>query len=276
LGSFFLTGESFVRQSCRFGLTLAVLFLLPLIGCATFGSPPDTARPSSVLPDTPLILVADGAGDFRAASLAVRRVNVEEHCPLEVRTFVWSHGYLRILADQLDSHHVRREGQQLASLVMAQHRLCPERPISLVGHSAGCAVIVAAAECLPPGSLDHIILLAPSLPVDYDLRPALACAQKGIDVFYSERDVGYLRVGVLLAGLCQGRLAVPAGSRGFQPVVHSVEDAAYYAKLRQYPWEPDLAWTGHHGGHYGCYQRVFLQVFVLPVLTGAPAQGPHS
>ena len=48
--------------------------------------------------------------------------------------------------------------------------------------------------------------------------------------------------------------------------LHS-EDVACYAKLRHYPWEPRLAWTGHEGGHFGCYQPGYLRAFVLPLLT---------
>ena len=88
------------------------------------------------------------------------------------------------------------EGQRLACRVTALRQASPAAEVYLVGHSAGCAVVLAAAESLPPGGVNRIILLAPSASLDYDLRPALRCARGGIDVFYSDRDVAYLGLGV--------------------------------------------------------------------------------
>ena len=69
----------------------------------------------------------------------------------------------------------------------AYRQAYPGRKVYLVGHSAGCAVVLAAAERLPTDSVDRLILLAPSVCVTYDLRPALRTVRCGIDVFYSDR-----------------------------------------------------------------------------------------
>jgi pimeloyl-ACP methyl ester carboxylesterase len=216
-----------------------------------------------------LVVVADGAGDFRATSNALRQAVASSGEPLTVETFAWSHGYLRILADQLDRAHARREGSRLAELVCAYRQAYPETPISLVGHSAGSVVILAAAESLPPECLDRIILFAPALPADYDLRPALHSVRKELDVFCSLRDYWYLEIGMCLTALTQGHSSTPAGYSGFFPRPGTAEDAQVYGKLRQFPWEPRLAWTGHEGGHFGWYQQGYLRNFVLPLLSVA-------
>ena len=59
-------------------------------------------------------------------------------------------------------------------------------------------LILAAGEMLSPDSVDGIILLAPSVCVDYDLRPALRAVRHGIDVFHSDRD------SVILGALADG------------------------------------------------------------------------
>ena len=57
-----------------------------------------------------------------------------------------------------------------------------------------------------------------------------------------------------------------AGKIGFKPTAAEPGDEELYQKLREYPWDSSLMWTGHKGGHYGCYQPGFLRTFVLPLL----------
>jgi pimeloyl-ACP methyl ester carboxylesterase len=218
------------------------------------------------------VFVADGAGNFRACSKALRRAVDDEHLPIDIEPVPWSHGYCRILSDQMDHANALAQGHHLAEHVCALHALCPRVPIYLVGHSAGCAVILTAAEALPPRTVQRIILLAPSVPAGYDLRPALHTVRQEIDVFCSGQDYWYLRIGMLLTNILRPGQRVAAGHCGFLPVLETPDDAALYAKLTQYPWEPCLTWTGHGGGHFGCYQQKFLRTFVLPLLS--PSQHP--
>jgi pimeloyl-ACP methyl ester carboxylesterase len=213
-----------------------------------------------------LVLVADGAGGFKAASTSLRETAAADGVPLEIQTVPWTHGHWRILADQIDREHARRAGLELARKVAALGQSCPATSVDLVGHSAGSAVVLAAAEALPAGSVDRIVLLSPSVSSEHDLRPALACARRGVDVFYSEDDVFYLGLGVVIFGNADRERNAAAGRTGFHPVFASPEDASLYAKLRQYPWQPCLDWTGNHGGHYGTYQPGFLRAAVLPLL----------
>jgi len=98
---------------------------------------------------------------------------------------------------------------------------------------------------------------------------------QGIDAFISNRDWCCLGLGTLLTGTTDRCwLTGAAGKTGFQPIIASPQDEALYAKLRQYPWEPSLIWTGHRGGHYGSYQPGFLRAFVLPLFQESVACGP--
>src|SRR5437763_9247711 len=108
-----------------------------------------------------IVFVADGAGDFRAASSALRQAAADQQMALDVETFAWSHGPYRVLADQMDRTYSREQGRRLAEVVQRQRASYAETPIYLVGHSAGCFVVLAAAEALPAGSVDRIVLLAP-------------------------------------------------------------------------------------------------------------------
>jgi pimeloyl-ACP methyl ester carboxylesterase len=247
-------------RSCLF-----VALLLPS-GCA---SAPVTTRAAAPCPcDRPhaLVLVADGAGNFRAASANLRQVAADAGAPLCVEPFVWSHGYYRILADQIGQGHMRDEGKRLAELVLAHRRQDPATPVYLVGHSAGSGVVLSAAESLPPDSVERIVLLAPAVSAYHDLKPALVAARRGVDVFYSKADWWYLGMGVTVVGTADRHWDPAAGRVGFKRMDCCPADAPLYEKLRQYPWQEGLSWTGHKGGHYGAYQPGFLKACVLPLL----------
>jgi pimeloyl-ACP methyl ester carboxylesterase len=227
----------------------------------------DIRESVNVLNRRGVVYVADGAGDFRATSAALRQIIAESGSPLEVETVTWSHGYGQVIPDQVDELYARSQGHRLAAKIAARRRTNPDEEIYLVAHCAGSAVILAAAESMPAGSVDRIILLAPSVPSNYDLRLALHCARDGIDVFYSGKDRWCLGMFLRLEILVGTRYSPVAGRFGFQPVIETVEDAACYDRLHQHPWQPGQARTGNTGGHYGSYQPGFLRVYVLPLLA---------
>jgi hypothetical protein len=262
-----------VVKNSRLLLVAVLPTLLFGLGCVTLD---DGVRQMVSPPASPrgVVYVADGAGDFRATSAALRRIVAEDGLPLQTRTVLWSHGYWRVAADQLDEAHTRLEGERLAEEILTERRLHPEEEIYLLGHCAGCGVVLAAAESLPPQSLDRIILLAASVPTNYDLRPALRACRDGIDNFCSCRDRWCLGVFLRLGVVAGSRYTPAAGRFGFHPQSESSQDTALYARLHQHCWQPEWEWTGNAGGHYDCYQPEFLRLFVLPLLDrrSAPEQ----
>jgi pimeloyl-ACP methyl ester carboxylesterase len=214
-----------------------------------------------------VVLVANGSGDFRTVSTNLERVVAEARAPLVVDTFVWSHGRGRYVTDHVDHANHLTQGRLLACRVAEYRRACPGRPVHLIGHSAGCAVVLAAAEMLPPDAVDHVVLLAPSVCVTYDLRPALRAARRGIDVYHSDEDRVVLGLGMRIVGTADGACRVAAGQCGFTPVIVCPEDVVLYGRLRQHPWDAGVAWTGHDGGHYGSNQVGFLRACILPLLV---------
>jgi pimeloyl-ACP methyl ester carboxylesterase len=257
---------SALRSRCRLPL-FSTFFLLWLSGCATTGS--CAGRPAPPVSVHGIIFAADGAGDFRACSRSLRKAVETAHLPLAVEAVSWSHGFGRVLSDQMGHGHARLAGQQLAERISELRYQNPRTEIFLVGHSAGSAVVLSAAQLLPPDSVSRIILLAPSVSAEYDLRPALRCARGGMDVFYSKWDWWYLGFAVTLVGDADGTWLQPAAGRvGFQPRPDPDPDASLYARLRQYPWDAKQAWSGNLGGHYGAYQQDFLKAYVLPLLKG--------
>lgn len=224
-----------------------------------------------------VIFSVDGAGGFQATSKALMAEMQSAHLPIGIVSVEWSHGYGRVLADQIDWQHARESGCKLAGQILDYRRTFPQGKVYVVAHSAGSAVSLAAAEAVPPGSIDRMVLLAPSIASDYDLRPALNGVRDSIEVFYSNRDIGHLGFAIALLGTADGCWGCTAAGRtGFQPQIQNPEDAILYAKLRQHPWNPCLSWTGNRGGHYGGYQPEFLRAFVLPLMVEQKTEGFQS
>jgi pimeloyl-ACP methyl ester carboxylesterase len=215
-----------------------------------------------------VVFVANGSGDFRTASTNLCQAVAEAAAPLQVETFVWSRGYGRYVLDHTDHANHLAQGRRLAAQVAAYRQACPGRRLYLVGHSAGCAVVLAAAEALPPGGVDRIVLLAPSVCTAYDLRPALRTARCGIDVFHSSEDRLVLGLGMRIVGTAEHGCRTAAGQYGFTPVLAGPADAALYGNLRQHAWDPAVQWSGNDGGHYGSNRAGFLKAYVLPLLAG--------
>jgi pimeloyl-ACP methyl ester carboxylesterase len=192
-------------------------------------------------------------------------VIAEQRVPLQIETVLWSHGFGRYATDHIDHANQLAAGQHLADQVVAYRQAYPGRKVHLIGHSAGCAVVLAAAERLPPNSVDRLILLAPSVCTSYDLRPALRGA-RAIDVFYSEEDRWILGLCMTIVGTADHGCRTAAGRYGFIPIVECPGDGELYARLRQHPWHAAVQWSGHDGGHYGNNRSDFLRAYVLPLL----------
>jgi pimeloyl-ACP methyl ester carboxylesterase len=244
-----------------------ILMTLCLVSAGGCGARSQFVRSySPAMPPRGAVFSVDGAGGFGATSAALQE-GVRAAClPLGVEVFEWSHGCGEVFADQTDLGNICWQGERLAEQIRAVRRCRPTGEIYVVAHSAGSAVALAALGALPPDSVDRVVLLAPSVSAYYDLRGPLRACRRGIDVFYSERDVGYLLLAVGIVGLADREWGPAAGRVGFQPCGESPADQALYCRLRQHQWHPCVNWTGNHGGHYGNHRREFMQAYVLPLL----------
>ena len=219
------------------------------------------------------MFVVDGAGGYQHAPRSIASAIDELQLSLYVRSFDWTHGRGRGLADMLDLAYSCRQGQLLADEVCRTRSQYPGLPVYLVAFSAGSGVALAAASRLPPDTLERIVLLAPAVSAGYDLRGALASARQGLDAFTSENDRGWLGLGTGIIGTADGTRDAAAGRVGFRPPVLAPCEAWLASRLRQHPWDARAAWTGNDGGHAASLSPEYLKLYVLPLLqpTGAPA-----
>lgn len=225
------------------------------------------ATGANAAPATAVVLVANGSGDFWTVTRSLSKAAEEACAPVYIETLDWSHGLGRYVTDHVDRCNQLAQARRLACRALEYRRARPDLPVYLVGHSAGCAVVLAAAEQLPPDTLERIVLLAPSVCSEYDLRPALRSARCGIDSFNSSRDVFILGLGMRLVGTADRRWAPAAGRVGFRPVICDEVDVSLYGRLHQHSWDSCVEWTGNRGMHYGSNRPEFARAYVVPLLV---------
>lgn len=251
-------------------IVTALPALLVLAGCATMSGPTQQEVRSRPTRPCGIVLVAEGAGNIGKTTRLLQQVADEEKRPLQVLKIDWSHGTGRVLADQTDFAHARAQGERLAQRIVQHRRAEPACPVSLVAYCAGSAVVLSAADFLPPDSVEEIILLSPSVSKRYDVRPALRASRRGLDVFYSEFDLGFLGLGAVLVGTADRRWDAPAGRVGFAAEPQSEADRRLFQRLRQHGWQPGQWREGYLGGHGGSQNVSFLRRHVFPLLAPPP------
>jgi pimeloyl-ACP methyl ester carboxylesterase len=211
-----------------------------------------------------VVFVANGAGGGSACSDNLRAVAATEKFPLVVCEIRWCR-HQQVAHDHKDQEAQLAGAARMADSVMQLRRQSPGCRIVIVGHSTGTRVALAAAEMLPPNSLDRLVVIASSVSSCYDLRPALRASMGGIDSYFSNEDPVLLNAEQNL-GTADGQKGPTAGRAGFAYPCDPLECGAY-GNLRQYRWQSDL---GGQGGHAVWIRPIFLRRSVIPVILSQP------
>jgi len=162
-----------------------------------------------------------------------------------------------------DSIHRDAEAN-LATKIKSCREKWPDARIDLVGHSAGCGVILGALSQLPESvHVTRVILLSPSVSPTYSLARALAHVAGTIEVFYSDRDTVFLSWRTGNFGTYDNVKTKAAGNCGFDL---SALTAAQRAKVVQHPFDPAWSSLGNDGGHFGPTSRKFVRQELAPLL----------
>lgn len=247
-------------------LSLCIFIVALLLSCQSLNPSQNPSTVTKYLPrqSDGRILVANGSGDSGSLSDNLDEAVLSVNLNLQVETFNWSHGRGQSFADHVDQDNHEYQANRLAEQVKRLSAASGNTKIYLMSHSSGCAVILRAAEKLSPGTLEKIVLLAPSVPETYDLRPALQTARRGIDSYYSSQDQLILGAGMMILGTTDASTLKAAGLYGFKMNISQPSDTLLYQKLRQYPWDQSVASTGNNGNHYGALSVGYLKAYVLP------------
>jgi hypothetical protein len=244
----------FARASCLVALLLVVL-------------PAFSARASA--DEAPgVVFVVGGIGGMdplnKWAHYALPRGGV----PHELFDYQWTHGRGHFLRDLQDLRHIAAKGAELAEVVRELKEADPGRPIYLVGHSAGAAIVLAAAERLPPVTVERVVLLSAAVSPTFDLRGALRGTRGQIVSFNSTMDRFYLDFCTRMFGTADRVYGPSAGLQGFvAPPDLDAEGRLLYGRLVQVPWKASQWIDGGRGGfHHSTCMPGFLSNEVAPLL----------
>jgi pimeloyl-ACP methyl ester carboxylesterase len=227
---------------------------------------PAEAKPTGP-PKPGVVFVVGGIGGLDPLNLWVKLALPRAGVPHELRTFNWTHGKGHLLRDLQDIRHLLAKSGELAEAIRAVKGAEPDRPVYLLGHSAGAAVSLAAAEQLPPGTVERIVLLASAVSPDYDLRPALRATRGEVVAFNSSCDLIFLSWGTSQFGTADRCYGTAAGLDGFRiPADLNDEDRSLYKKLVQVQWRPEHLLQFCGGGHHSPCMPIYLAKSVAPWL----------
>lgn len=242
----------------------ALMFLVGL-----FGSWGAAAAPRSADTSTLLVLNGiDGPGPWYNTLVGtLRKARVADR----VEMMNW--GGTLLLWPNLSFPFIHESAERrLVERIKRYRRESPEGRITLVGHSAGCGVIVKALERLPLSvKVDTVVLLAPCVGKKRELSSALNQVSGTMHVFYSKHDRLLLGMQTVWTGTYDHAWTEGAGYTGFTNT--SMLAPELRERLQQHAYNPAWRKLGHKGGHFGYRDRDFVAEVIAPLIPVGPVDG---
>ena len=242
-----------------------------LVGCLMTGLFASAAQSQTKPAPAPaqgldIIFIINGSAAGTSVTENLTTVLAKRRLPINTDTIAWCRWGSQV-GDHTDYWGQVYSANCLAAKMADYHARWPKSKIYLIGHSAGTHIVLLAAGKMPPNTIERVVVLAPSVSTCFDLRPALRASRNGIDCYYSFDDA-LVSVGSERFGTADGLFVKPAGEIGFTRLSPNFPDANLYQKVHNIRWEPEMAWSGNQGGHYGPTSEGFLDFYVLPVMLG--------
>jgi pimeloyl-ACP methyl ester carboxylesterase len=241
------------RPEVRRKLPSLFIFMLVWIAGCSHNSPASTEN---------LLIVVPGAGGFGFGSGMIK--GLRDGGVDDVDVFKWgSHVFLLNLQDPVI--HLKAE-TALAARLASHFKQYPDARIDLLGHSAGCGVILGALARIDPDlHVNTVVLLAPSVSPTYNLLPALKRIAGTLHNFHSTRDKLWLSWRVSTFGTYDNIKTKAAGNTGFTNLDRL--PPPLQQKVIQHPY--DRAWRdlGNDGDHMGPTSRKFAEEMLAPLLN---------
>jgi hypothetical protein len=231
-----------------------------IIGCSTPAKPAQNAPAVAPPPPRPILILVPGVAgnigyDHLLSGLASAGVD------RQVQIDSWgAPTILFFLNFQTTSIHHAAE-VALAQRIEQLNRDHPGTQIDLIGHSAGCGVILGALPQLPPQlQVRTVLLLAPSVSPTFDLTPSLTRVSRHLHVFYSPYDKFFLYWRTSTFGTYDNIRTRAAGNCGF------TGPSAASSILIQHPYDPSWKSLRNDGSHTGTLTEPFAKSILAPLL----------
>jgi pimeloyl-ACP methyl ester carboxylesterase len=188
-----------------------------------------------------------------------------------VEIFDWTTGSWVLFPYHLTGYDRNHEqARQIARRILAYQNEYPGRPVRLIGHSGGGAMVILVLEELPADHrVTQAILLSAALSPDHNLCRALRQTEDGIWNLHSPLDIIHLRAGTSALGTIDRIHTAAAGAIGFRtPSGLDPEDVQLYEeKLTQVPYQPQMLEAGSFGGHQAFVGRRFVKNWLAPLMA---------
>jgi hypothetical protein len=203
------------------------------------------------------LVVAGAAGDGPWYD-GLRRGLVDGGAPRPVQTMTWG-APLPFSMLNLQSKPIHDAAEAKLARILSEWRAKhPDGRLTLVGHSAGCGVILGGLARVDGAQAETIVLLAPSLSPGYDLAPALKQVDGTMHVFHSTRDHLFLHWRTTTFGTYDNVRTPAAGHLGF---------TATHPRLSQHPYDPAWEDLGNDGSHDGPLASSFVRSVIAPLVS---------
>ncbi len=206
------------------------------------------------------VVFLDGAGYFGAGPSVKRGLRMAGYDG-EFRGFVWT-SFLLWGADHLIAARSTLNAKNLAGYIQRYYREHPEGKLTVMGLSAGSAVILNALVRLPEDVLvENVVLFQPSVSASHNLTPALAHIKGKLYATCSRRDAILATLGVN----ADGQSGAPAGRSGFRIASGlTAKQRRLYTKVVNLPWRKQYRQYGWRGGHVTSTNRKFVKHVIAP------------
>jgi hypothetical protein len=182
-----------------------------------------------------------------------------------VRTFEWGMPLPLYMLNLQDAKIHEKAEKSLAKAIKSWRARYPGGRLTLLGHSAGCGVILGSLSRIDKRvDVENVVLLAPSVSPDYQVAPALRQVAGSMHVFFSEQDRLWLGWRTSTFGTYDSVKTEAAGRVGLNVDEMTPE---IRGKVVQHPYEADFAELGHGGGHFGTLAKRFDDRVVAPLVA---------
>ncbi len=250
------------RQSSLWCKVLGVLLLVTgITGCQREVMQHERIPLPAAQPE-PYVLHLPGIGGYLPVDRNLMRGLREGGVRGIITHYDWTGGNpgLRALYDDANK---QKQVDKVVAMLVEVHRVDPQRPIYLIGHSGGAGIAVWALERLPPEvQVQRLILLAPALSRGYNLERALQRVKERAYVFVSQHDP--VLAATRVTGTIDGVRVESAGRVGFDLPPDPPEG---YDKLVQIPYQDAWMELGHIGDHIGMMEPAFAAAVLAPLIT---------